>query len=120
MRQGSNHLILDAYNANPSSMKAAIDNFAKLPGEKVLILGSMAELGAGSSAEHEAIVNQIRQYDWKNVVLVGTGFGDVQHPFMQFNRSEEVLPWFQQQHFEDTRILVKGSRSMQMEKAVKG
>ncbi len=120
IRQGSNQLILDAYNANPSSMKAAIDNFAKLPGEKVLILGSMAELGAGSPDEHEAIVHQIGQYQWKDVVLVGAGFGGLKHPFVQFDRSEDVLPWYRRQGYENARILVKGSRSMQMEKAVQG
>ena len=75
MKKGSNQIILDAYNANPSSMKAAIENFAKLDGEKkMLLLGGMMELGKESEAEHREIVSLIERYAWKQVALVGGDF----------------------------------------------
>jgi UDP-N-acetylmuramoyl-tripeptide--D-alanyl-D-alanine ligase len=119
IQKGDNKIILDAYNANPSSMKLAIENFSKMPGDKVLILGSMAELGSDSEKEHKALVNQIGDHSWKEVILVGNEFEKVSHPFHQFKNSDEVSGWLQQQKFKNTNILIKGSRSMQMEKALK-
>jgi len=114
---GSNEVILDAYNANPSSMKAAIENFAGLREEnKVLILGSMMELGPSSAAEHAELVHLISRYHWKQVVLVGEGFSAVAAPYLYFNTSAEAAEWFRQQHFDGAHILIKGSRSMKMEK----
>ena len=119
LEKGSNKIILDAYNANPSSMKLAIENFAKIHAvNKVLLLGAMAELGTESLAEHQTIINLIQQYDWDDVVLVGGDFLKIEHPFHQFNNSLEAKEWLQQQQFENTYLLVKGSRSMQMEKVI--
>jgi len=119
IQHGDNKIILDAYNANPSSMKLAIENFSKMPGDKVLILGSMAELGNESEKEHRALVKQIGDHTWKEVILVGNEFEKLSHPFHQFKNSDEVHEWMQQQKFKNTNILIKGSRSMQMEKALK-
>jgi UDP-N-acetylmuramoyl-tripeptide--D-alanyl-D-alanine ligase len=119
IQKGDNKIILDAYNANPSSMKLAIENFSKIPGDKVLILGSMAELGKESEKEHQALVEQIADHKWKEVILVGNEFEKISHSFHQFKNSEEVKNWMQQQRFKNTNILIKGSRSMQMEKALK-
>jgi UDP-N-acetylmuramoyl-tripeptide--D-alanyl-D-alanine ligase len=114
---GTNTIILDAYNANPSSMKLAIENFAGLgAANKVLLLGAMAELGDESPDEHKAIVDLIKKHNWKNVVLVGGDFLKVDHPFLKFSNAVDAKDWFQQQHFENTYFLIKGSRSMQMEK----
>jgi UDP-N-acetylmuramoyl-tripeptide--D-alanyl-D-alanine ligase len=118
LQKGSNRIILDAYNANPSSMKLAIENFSKMPGDKILILGSMAELGKESQTEHASLVGQIEKYNWKHVVLVGNEFQKIAHPFRQFNSAVEVKEWLKAQHFENTNILVKGSRSMKMEEAL--
>jgi len=117
IEKGSNHIILDAYNANPSSMKVAIENFAKLHAEnKVLLLGGMAELGETSMAEHEAIIQLIQQYPWDKVVLVGGDFANIKHPYIYFTQSAAAKEWFVQQNFKHTYFLIKGSRSMQMEK----
>ncbi len=119
VEKGSNKIILDAYNANPTSMKAAIENFAKMDGEhKVLLLGGMMELGEESRAEHEGIIQLIQQYPWQAVVLVGGDYAHIPHPFLFFNNSAEAAAWLQQQHFTNTMLLVKGSRSMRMEKVV--
>lgn len=117
LKKGSNTIILDAYNANPSSMKLAIENFAKLKADdKVLMLGAMAELGSQSLEEHKSIVSLIQQYKWKAVVLVGGDFLKIDHPFISFKNAMEAREWYLQQPLKDTSILVKGSRSMQMEK----
>lgn len=119
VEKNGNKIILDAYNANPSSMKLAIENLAKLPTEnKVLMLGGMMELGEGSIHEHTAIIDIIRQYNWKDVVLVGGDFLKVSHPFHQFSNSKEAAEWFKQQDLKNGYVLIKGSRSMQMEKVL--
>jgi UDP-N-acetylmuramoyl-tripeptide--D-alanyl-D-alanine ligase len=119
VERGTNKIILDAYNANPSSMKLAIENFAKLPAtDKVMLLGGMAELGEESLNEHKAIVETIQQNQWKAIVLVGGDFLKFQHPYTSFTNATEAKEWLQQQHFENTHLLIKGSRSMQMEKVL--
>jgi UDP-N-acetylmuramoyl-tripeptide--D-alanyl-D-alanine ligase len=119
LEKGSNKIILDAYNANPSSMKLAVENFAKLQAfDKVLILGAMAELGEESLNEHAAIVDLIKQNNWKSVALVGGDFLKINHSFLKFENALQAKEWFQQQNFKDTHLLIKGSRSMQMEKVI--
>ena len=115
----SNHIILDAYNANPSSMKLAIENFAHLHAEnKVLLLGGMAELGKESIKEHQSIVELIQQYKWKDVALVGGDFEKINHPFKKFSNSLEAGKWLKGLSLNNAYLLVKGSRSMQMEKVI--
>ena len=119
IEKGSNKIILDAYNANPSSMKLAIENFAKKPVEnKIMMLGAMAELGVESLHEHEEIIDLINNYSWKEVILVGGDFLKLTHPFLSFENSLKAKEWFNQQDFQNSYILVKGSRSMQMEKVL--
>ncbi len=116
---GNNKIILDAYNANPSSMKLAIENFAKLGvNNKILLLGGMMELGNESIKEHEALIELIKKYSWNQVVLVGGDFKIIKHPFLFFNKSEDAKEWFAQQNFEHSYFLIKGSRSMMMEKII--
>ncbi|HYM95082.1 MAG TPA: UDP-N-acetylmuramoyl-tripeptide--D-alanyl-D-alanine ligase [Chitinophagaceae bacterium] len=116
---GSNKIILDAYNANPSSMKLAIENFAKMEAaSKILVLGAMAELGEQSIKEHQTIIDIIQQYKWKEVVLVGGDFMKTVHPFHQFKDPEQAKQWLQDQKFVNSSLLIKGSRSMQMEKVL--
>lgn len=125
IHMGSNKIILDAYNANPTSMKAAIQNIAKMSSPapthgnenyKVLLLGGMMEMGNESIAEHTALLDLVATYPWKAVALVGGDFNKIKHPYLYFNNSIEAREWLHNQHFENKLILVKGSRSMQMEK----
>lgn len=119
IEKGSNKIILDAYNANPTSMKAAIENFARVHADKkVLLIGAMAELGEESLKEHEDIVNLIKKYSWTKIILVGGDFGKINHPFLYFNSVQEARDWFRLQHFENTHFLVKGSRSTKMEQVL--
>ena len=107
-------------NANPTSMKAAIENFARMAGtDKVLMLGGMMELGNESVKEHQAIVDLINEYTWTHIVLVGGDFNQTKGDHLYFTNSTEAAVWYKEQHFENTAILIKGSRSMQMEKVVK-
>lgn len=119
IEKDSNCIILDAYNANPSSMKAAIENFANMPGDKkVLMLGGMMELGNESISEHENLVKLISQNRWHKVVLVGKDYKGLPEGFIHFTDVTEAGNWFREQHFTGAQILVKGSRSMQMEKVL--
>lgn len=122
IKKGENIFVLDAYNANPSSMKAAIENFAESSfegtHEKVLMLGAMMELGKESLAEHQKIVDLINQYPWTAVSLTGGDFSQVTHPYLYFSDADAAGQWLKKQHFHRTAILVKGSRLMQMEKVV--
>lgn len=119
IEKDSNKIILDAYNANPTSMKAAIENFAKMEGDKkILLLGGMMELGNESMQEHEQIVTLINNFNWAAVVLVGGDFNKLQHQYINFQNSMQAKEWFLAQHFTQSQILIKGSRSMQMEKVL--
>lgn len=116
VQKGSVNIIVDAYNANPSSMKAAIENFSRTAGDgKILVLGAMAELGNESLQEHQTIVDEIKKYNWKAVLLVGGDFQRLNHPFLQMASADEAGKWLQQQSLHDTHLLLKGSRSMAME-----
>ena len=115
----TNTIILDAYNANPSSMKVAIENFAKLAGNhKIVLLGAMMELGEHSQAEHLALLQLIAGYSFESVVLVGDDFLMHQHAlpqFIYFKTTAEAKAWLVAQNPTHAQLLIKGSRSMQME-----
>jgi UDP-N-acetylmuramoyl-tripeptide--D-alanyl-D-alanine ligase len=100
-------------------MKAAIENFAKMKGDKkILLLGSMMELGTGSRKEHEAIISLIGQHKWNAVVLVGKNFNEIKNNYINFENAEQAKGWLKDQKFENAQLLIKGSRSMQMEKVL--
>jgi UDP-N-acetylmuramoyl-tripeptide--D-alanyl-D-alanine ligase len=119
--RGSNKIILDAYNANPSSMKAAVENFAAVAADKkILMLGAMAELGDESKEEHKALVALIERYNWDAVVLVGGDFMQIEHPFITMPDALAAGDWLRQYAPQNSYILVKGSRSVGMERALEG
>ena len=100
-------------------MKAAIGNFANTEGEnKILVLGAMAELGKSSINEHLNIVEEIKRHNWKDVVLVGGDFLKIDHPYQKFASSTDAGNWLKNQKPENAYLLIKGSRSMQMEKVL--
>jgi UDP-N-acetylmuramoyl-tripeptide--D-alanyl-D-alanine ligase len=119
VQKGTNQVILDAYNANPTSMRAAIENFARQHHDKKMILiGGMMELGEESLAEHTGIINLLKQFKWQEVILVGGDFAKLPHPFRFFNTSVEAADWLKANPVNQALVLVKGSRSMQMEKVM--
>jgi UDP-N-acetylmuramoyl-tripeptide--D-alanyl-D-alanine ligase len=118
VEKGSNTLLLDAYNANPTSMEHALLNFEAMPAEnKVVIVGDMLEMGEFSALEHQRIVNLLQTMTLKQVVLVGPEFGKVgsESGFLHVNTAQEAKAWFLAQQFEHTHILLKGSRGMALE-----
>ena len=117
IKKGTNTILLDAYNANPSSMKAAIENFAAMPGEnKVVLLGGMMELGHLSLAEHAAIVNLLAKYNWHKVVLTGTDYKNLPDHILHFANANDTAAWYKNENLQHSTILIKGSRGMAMEK----
>ena len=117
LKKGNNTFIMDAYNANPSSMKVAVENFANMQVDnKIVVLGAMAELGTDSVDEHRRLVELLKQHKWKEVVLVGGDFEKVEHPYRAFRDAQEARNWLKSQQLENANVLVKGSRSAAMEK----
>ncbi len=117
LKRGTNTLILDAYNANPTSMQAAIQNFANNPSftNKHLWIGGMKEMGAASKTEHQALVNLIKQFEWKNVILVGSEMEGLQGAFLWFANAADAVKYLQENKPENASILIKGSRGSRME-----
>ena len=119
IKKDSNTILLDAYNANPSSMKAAIENFAEMEGEnKIVILGGMMELGEESIKEHTTLIEMLSNHTWNKVVVTGKDFTALPSSILRFNDATEIAAWFKEQKFQNACILIKGSRSMAMEKVL--
>lgn len=119
IKKDSNTILLDAYNANPSSMKVAIENFAQMEGEnKIVILGGMMELGEESIKEHTTLIQMLSNYTWNKVVVTGKDFTALPSSILRFNNATEIAAWFKEQKFQNASILIKGSRSMAMEKVL--
>ncbi|MEI6456609.1 MAG: UDP-N-acetylmuramoyl-tripeptide--D-alanyl-D-alanine ligase [bacterium] len=116
-----NILILDAYNANPSSMKEALVTFgASSYPKKTLILGDMLELGSESDTEHQSILNLIEQMPLHEVYLVGPVFTRLnrKREYLCFQDVELARMWIEHHALTDSAILLKGSRGMKLERLV--
>ncbi|MBR3757650.1 MAG: UDP-N-acetylmuramoyl-tripeptide--D-alanyl-D-alanine ligase [Bacteroidaceae bacterium] len=114
---GNNHLIIDAYNANPTSMMAALKNFQAMDvSPKMAILGDMKELGSCSTSEHQRIVGFIKEAGFDKVWLVGDEFSAVASdtPFPTFKQVDEVIAALQEEPVKGFYILIKGSNSMKL------
>ncbi len=122
LKKDTNTFILDAYNANPSSMLGALDHFQDMDvPHKVVILGDMLELGPYAAAEHESIARYAAEQDFDRVLLVGAAFeaGALQLGLRHFPDVAALREWWQTQSIEHTHILIKGSRRIQLEDLVK-
>lgn len=111
-------LILDAYNANPTSMQHALESFAKSSmNMKIVILGDMFELGEEAPKEHQFIADLCSQLHFDKIVLVGHEFSktNTSAAVLKFQTTAETQNWFKNQNFSGAEILLKGSRSMKME-----
>ena len=110
-----NHLLVDAYNANPTSMMAALENFRLMEvGHKVAVLGDMKELGEGSAEEHRKIVAFLGECGFEKVILVGAEFGKVNTNFEHYPDVEAVKGKFMQDKPVGKFVLIKGSNSMKL------
>ena len=111
MQTANNHLIVDAYNANPTSMQAAINAFKG----DTYILGAMRELGEYSHLEHQNIVNMLAERKADTVLLVGEEYLQTTSPYPVFENVEQLHKYLEDNPLRDRYILLKGSRSTRME-----
>lgn len=122
--KGSNTIILDAYNANPDSMKVAIENLKAMQVKnKVAILGDMLELGGESEAEHAAIVKAACNAGFRQVLLCGPRMvkaGGLYSQAVCFETRDELVSFVRANSFEQSTILIKASRGIGLEKVVEG
>lgn len=116
----ANTLIVDAYNANPTSMNAALDNFAHVQADrKIVMLGDMLELGEDSSMEHRAVADKLKGMELDMIILVGKEFSSVVSKgdgVLCFETSADAALWLSSHEVSDAAVLVKGSRGIRMEK----
>lgn len=121
-QKGSNRLILDAYNANPSSMTLALQNFIQIPeSNKIAFLGDMFELGEESTFEHKNIVELLKKQTQIEFYFIGLEFNKVkfeQSNFHFFATFEEAKSVISEKKFKNNYILIKGSRGMALERIV--
>ncbi len=116
LQKGTNRIILDAYNANPSSMRAAIINFAEARlDNKILWIGGMKEMGPEELHEHKELVSLIDRYRWQEVILVGKEFKEAGGSYTLFDTSDEAAAYVKQHMPQNSSILIKGSRGSRME-----
>jgi UDP-N-acetylmuramoyl-tripeptide--D-alanyl-D-alanine ligase len=118
---GKNKLILDMYNANPSSMEAAIENFSAMKnGSKMLILGDMLELGTESGKEHAGIVELLKQKNLSDCILIGPEFYSLSATsnLVHFKDASEAAEFLEKHPQEGKTILIKGSRGIKLETLV--
>lgn len=110
-----NKLIVDAYNANPTSMMAALKNFRQVEApHKMVILGDMKELGEASREEHQKVVDYLKECGFDRVVLVGPEFAAATHSYQTFQHVDEVLADIRMHKPQGYYILIKGSNSMKL------
>lgn len=118
--KGSNTFILDAYNANPSSMEVAINNLVGSDKDhRSVILGEMLELGSTSEEEHRIVCDRLQALNLRTVCLVGKEFLQFKdmYPFQFFEDVNSLNEWLKNHTFENETILIKGSRGNKLEKA---
>ena len=117
MQTADNTLIVDAYNANPTSMTAAIDNFARMKADgKMLILGDMRELGADSLALHQQIVDHIEACGLTEVVFVGSQFAATRHHGPTYPDADALIADLRAHRPCGKTILIKGSNSLHLDR----
>lgn len=112
---GGNRFVIDAYNANPTSMAAALENFRMIDaGHKMVILGDMKELGEASLEEHQKVADMLAGCGFDRVILVGPEFGKTANAFEHFNNADEVYSVLSSDMPKGYMILIKGSNSMKL------
>lgn len=118
-KTADNTLIIDAYNANPTSMLAAIGNFRNMQAEKkMLILGDMRELGKDSAEEHQRIVDYLEEYGFEDVILVGELFAATRHTYTTYPDAPALIAALQKNKPCGKTILIKGSNGIKLNTVV--
>ncbi len=119
MEKGTNRIILDAYNANPTSMKLALENLADMKADnKWVLLGTMKEMGAASLAEHQALIDQAVALGLKQVLLCGPEYAACDHDFTWFEEVGQLTAYLKAHPITRATVLIKGSRGARMEQVL--
>ena len=118
IRKKNLHITLDAYNANPTSMYAALTNFSKKEGKKIAVLGQMNELGKHTETEHQKLVDWIKTSPIDDCYWVGSAFEKFVSPDKHFTNINQAMDHFLKTSIGQASLLVKGSRSFTLEKLV--
>jgi len=117
IEKNGNNIILDAYNANPTSMRAALENFEKIPGKnKIAFLGDMFELGSSAAKEHQNIADLAKELNLKTVYLVGSNFSLANTQYTKFKTFQDLESNLADNPLKNSTILIKGSRGMALER----
>lgn len=121
LKTNKNHLFLDAYNANPTSVEASVKNFVALNKQNTcVILGDMLELGVDSVKEHQKVIDLLQKYAFDKIILVGDVYNSLKlkDNFLQFKNVDELKKWLTKNNIVNSNVLVKGSRGIHLEKIV--
>lgn len=114
-----NTLIIDAYNANPTSMMASLTNFRQMEVvHKVVILGDMRELGQDSAEEHQKIVDYLKECDFERIILVGSQFATTRHSYETYADAPALIEALKQEKPTGKTILIKGSNGIRLSTVV--
>ncbi len=120
--KGNNEIILDAYNANPTSMRAALENFSQTKSDKskIVILGDMFELGDTSQAEHQEIADLCDTLSFQEILLVGNHFSAVvsKGNHLKFKEFDDLRIYLEENDLKNKSLLIKGSRGMALERSL--
>ncbi len=111
-------LVLDTYNANPSSMTASLHNFATFEGNKTIIIGDMLELGEESETEHQNILKLAIELAFDQIITVGKYFKSVNPSALSFDNTAELIEYLKHNTIHSENILLKGSRGIALEKSI--
>ena len=109
-------LVLDTYNANPSSMIESLKNFSQFDGSKTIIIGDMLELGTESETEHRAILDLANSLNFDDIITVGKYFAQINSEGSSFKNTEELSDYLKNTKINSKNILLKASRGIALEK----
>lgn len=118
VKKGDKTLVLDTYNANPSSMKVSLENFNEFNGSKTIIIGDMLELGEESATEHQQILDLAKSLNFDKIITVGTHFKDINTSGISFLSTQDLIDYLIDNQLNSQNVLLKASRGIALEKAL--
>lgn len=118
VKKGDKTLVLDTYNANPSSMKVSLENFNDFIGTKTIIIGDMLELGEESATEHSQILELAKSLNFDEIITVGPHFKEVNASGVAFLTTQDLIHYLTENEIHSQNILLKASRGIALEKAL--
>ena len=117
-KKGNKTLVLDTYNANPSSMQVSLENFKTFEGSKLIIIGDMLELGEESLKEHQSILEFAKTCGFDEMITVGPNFKSVYNSDRAFENTTQLIEWLRSNPVKKQNVLLKASRGIALEKII--